>query len=126
MFNKVLFFVLFFISSFSIAKAEGPILVFNYEDAIYEQAIQEKNKNVLLIFGADWCPSCVRLKKDLLKLDLHDYIICQIDVDQRRDLAKKYNVNRYPTSIIINNKEEKSKIVGYSRFSYQKWLDKNK
>jgi len=126
MFNKVLFFVFFFISSFSIAKAEGPILVLNYEDAIYEQAIQEKNKNVLLIFGADWCPSCVRLKKDLLKLDLHDYIICQIDVDQRRDLAKKYNVNRYPTSIIINNKEEKSKIVGYSRFSYQKWLDKNK
>lgn len=93
------------------------------EEISYEKAI-EKTENVLIIFGTEWCGACKNLKKDLPKLDLN-YDVCIIDADQRKDLALKYEVRSYPTSIILKNKEVVSKKIGYSKKDYINWIEKN-
>lgn len=127
MLNKFLLFFAFlaFSASFAqLAQAENNTFIVKYENVTYEKAIQEKDKNVLLIVGADWCGMCIDLKNDLRYLNLDDYVVCIIDCDERKDLAVKYQIKKLPTSVIINNKKEVGRLIGYSRNNYQNWIDK--
>jgi thioredoxin len=57
-------------------------------------------RNVVLIFGANWCPDCHALdaqmhKPDLARLIAHDFVVVKIDVgryDKNMDLEKKYGM----------------------------------
>jgi thioredoxin-related protein len=92
---------------------------------VLEKALQN-NKNLLIIFSAKWCGYCRSLKADLEKLDVTNYEICYIDIDEEpnKDLVKHFNIKMVPTSISVdpkNNKEVK-RISGYIPDKYQKWL----
>jgi thiol-disulfide isomerase/thioredoxin len=84
------------------------------------------NKKIVIIFGAEWCPYCRVLKKDLDQLDvLKKYIVCVIDIDSdaNSDLVKKYRIIGLPTSIILDNKEnELSRKSGYKKTDYIDWV----
>ena len=57
-------------------------------------------KNVILVFGANWCPDCRALdaqmhKKDLAALIAANYKVVKVDVgrfDKNQDLGEKYHV----------------------------------
>ena len=57
-------------------------------------------KNIILIFGANWCPDCHALdaqmhKGDLAALIAEDFVIVNVDVgrhDKNLDLAEKYKI----------------------------------
>lgn len=84
------------------------------------------SKQILVIFGADWCPYCKSLKKDLDKLDgLKKYLVCIINADKDHyNLVKKFNVKGLPTSIIVDSEEhELARQTGYKKQSYESWLN---
>ena len=55
----------------------------------------------LIEFYTTWCGYC---KKQQLELDQMDKVwIGQIDADKEYELAAKYNVNAFPTFLILKN-----------------------
>lgn len=117
---KYVLFVLLATISLGCFAAE-PVFINSYEDAI-----ENKNKTVLVIFGSDWCGNCIKLKEELNHFDLDDCIICIVDVEKRKDLSKEYGVKAYPTSVIIKNKKEISRKIGYKKLDFERWMNKNK
>lgn len=92
----------------------------------YEEAIENKDSSVLVIFGSDWCGNCIKLKEDIDQFNLEDYVICIVDVEKRKDLGKEYKIRSYPTSIVMKNKKEISRKVGYRKMDFEKWIDQNR
>lgn len=88
---------------------------------------KDTKQNILLIFGAEWCGHCRSLKKDLPYLDhLDNKIICVINTDDNKKLARKFGVKSLPTSILLDNEfVERNKMTGYDKNSYSKWLESN-
>lgn len=78
----------------------------------------------LIIFSADWCPSCIVLKNFIENNPQeikYDYQI--IDIDKNKDIKRKFNITRIPTSIIISeNGKEISRLIGYNSTTYKNWL----
>lgn len=86
------------------------------------------NRNIVIVFGAEWCPYCVVLKKDASKISQFDnYIVAFLDTDNKE--ANQQAVNLYrprslPTSVVVDvNKKEISRKIGYRNKDYIKWLD---
>lgn len=75
---------------------------------------QKENKNILLLFGGNWCPWCHRLHelihsdKTINKFLTENYILIMVDVGTRkkplnRDLVELYRVNGmgYPSLAVL-------------------------
>ncbi len=90
------------------------------------------HKLVMLLFtGSDWCPPCIKLEKDVFaSADFAAYaaknLVCVKSESLRKTkqpedvvkahqaLAKKYNLEGYPTMIILNAQGKKvGEKVGY-------------
>lgn len=77
-----------------------------------------ENTKALLIFSADWCPSCKTAHKDIdnnadLVEVMKQYDIISLDFDRDKDLVRGYKINTIPTFIIFENGKEVSRQVGY-------------
>lgn len=67
-----------------------------------------KNKSIILYFGAKWCNPCLELKKKINNYKFNNTIILYIDADSDNDkLFEINNIKGLPTSIFcyIENKE---------------------
>jgi thioredoxin-like negative regulator of GroEL len=92
----------------------------------YEEAMREKDRKIILVFGADWCPHCVVLKKHLEGMNLDGYLVCTVDVEENRDIKRKHAVRMLPTSIIMENGKEASRHKGFDKKSYDAWVEENR
>ena len=99
-----------------------------YDD--YDKAISLSNeykRKVLVVFGAEWCPYCEILKKDIPEIKkLQKHIICLIDTDNKASnqvVINKYRPKNLPTSILIDKEKEISRKIGYRKKDYLLWLD---
>lgn len=85
------------------------------------------NKPLLVIFGSDNCQFCVSLKQDILDLTLSPhidkYIICYVDLNEYPELKNKYEISMIPDSRIFIKDQQKSKLKGYSKQNYIRWLN---
>lgn len=103
--------------------AKPPIFVDNPEDAF---ALSEDiNIDVLLVFTASWCPSCVVMKNDInANLEIvEDTIVCYVDHDKRMDMVKEYKVRILPTYFLYRKRIERKKEVGYKNISkFRDWI----
>jgi thiol-disulfide isomerase/thioredoxin len=99
--------------SSQITLAAPPVFVKNPEEAF--MLSEEINADVFLIFTAEWCPSCKVMKNDIYNnLDqFQNSIICYIDYDKYKDMAKQYDVKILPDYRIYRNKVEIKKKIGY-------------
>lgn len=89
-----------------------------------EKLTVQHNKQLIIIFGADWCPYCHKLKNDLNMFDTSKFILCIIDIDKNKDLAAKHKLKILPTSILLDNaNNETSRKTGYIHSEYKMWLD---
>lgn len=86
------------------------------------------NKKIVLIFGADWCPYCRDLKKDVKNItEFNSYIVCFINTDKNKELVEKYRIRGLPTSVIIDYEEQElNRKSGYKKDSYNEWLKNSK
>lgn len=83
----------------------------------------------LLVFGAEWCPSCAQLKaaieKDPSLVDGFEVSI--IDIEQEPQLAKTYDVKTVPLLIVLHRDGTLRRKVGFSGAADLKaWLQKQK
>ncbi len=84
----------------------------------------------LVILGADWCPSCVKLKK-FLQLNPKEvqYLtsIQIVDIDKDPDLKEQLKVRVVPTSFIFDDDGKiQDRKEGFSESGYKSWLNKNR
>lgn len=106
--------------------AEPPIFVDKFSDA--KVIAEEQHKDLLLVFSADWCGACKKMKKDL---DLSpniidDMIVCYIITDNNRLLAKQYKVKTIPDYLVIRDNTTIKRQNGYNNIAeFSNWLHSN-
>ena len=73
----------------------------------YTDEVVNSTKPVLLDFFATWCGPCQALSPILDEIagERDDVKICKIDVDENKDLARKFRVMSVPTLVVIKNGE---------------------
>lgn len=108
-----------------VPKLESNFLFDDFDKAISLSKIH--NRKLIAIFGAEWCPYCVVLKKDSKTIREFDkYIVVFLDTDNKKDNQSTINLYRpksLPTSILIDtNKQELSRKIGYKNKDYTQWL----
>jgi thioredoxin 1 len=94
-------------------------------DAQFVAQIQQPG-TVLVKFGAEWCPPCREIEKELdalAKSASVDVTVVKLDMNQNRALAEHYHVSRIPCLILFKNGKEVGKTTGYhSREQMQTWI----
>lgn len=100
-----------------------PIYIDNLPDAL---AMSESNsQKLLVVFTADWCNACNLMKKELLKNPdaIDNYIVCYVDFDKNPELIQTYKVRLIPDYIIIENKKETKRKIGFTSLSaFKTWI----
>lgn len=79
----------------------------------------------LLVFGADWCPNCVKLKTAIEKdPDLvAGFDVLLIDTDREPEIAKAYGVKNIPVLIVLAPGGALRRKVGFKNAAdLKKWL----
>lgn len=106
-----------------VPELENNILYDNYEES--KRLAKIHDMNIIVVFSADWCVYCKKLKNDLKNIsNLDKYIVCIIDIEKDKSLARKWKVKNLPTSVAINSSQEViSQIVGYKRNNYESWIN---
>lgn len=69
-------------------------------------------RGVLLDFTATWCGPCQQMNPVVSRLKRQGYPIVKVDIDQRPDLAKKYNVRSIPAFVLVIDGQERTRSVG--------------
>lgn len=108
-----------------------PVLKSNIVNDNFDGAVdlaQKYNKKLMIIFGAEWCPYCQELKKDLKNIkQLNQYIICILDIDNKSSNGKAISLLKpksLPTSIYLDKDlKELSRKTGYKNKDYLSWLN---
>lgn len=63
----------------------------------------------LYLFMVDWCPHCKETKevwekfKQDYKSDKYAIVFKEIDCDEKENLANNFNIEEYPTIVLVNN-----------------------
>ena len=80
----------------------------------FEREVMQSEKPVLLDFWAPWCGPCRELVPivDALAEELSDVKVAKVNVDEERELAKKYRVFSIPTVVVIKNGRVTNQSVG--------------
>jgi thioredoxin-related protein len=110
----------------NIPKLENNVIYDDIEKAFTLSQIH--NKNIIVIFGAKWCPYCEKLKRDSQSIEqFKKYLICFIDTDNRdknQSIINQYKPRSLPTSLFLDTKKkEVSRKIGYNHKDYIRWLN---
>lgn len=108
MFRKVF---LAFVFAVAIGSIVAESAVKDLDDNNFDEVVNDKNKDVFVMFHATWCGHCKRLMPTWEKLGDQnfgpDVIIARVDASTSTTVGKKYNIRKYPTVKYFtkNNKE---------------------
>ena len=103
----------------------------DYESAI--ELAKKENKDIVIVFGAEWCPWCGELHDRTLtrlsiKKKLKQFVYLELDTDKcPKYILQKYRVRSLPFYIIIDIKGKVlKKGVGFREESrFLEWLDEH-
>ena len=81
----------------------------------FEDEVLKNKKTVIVDFFATWCGPCQMLMPVLKEIseERNDIDIIEIDVDESRALAYKYEIEAVPTMIIFKNGTAIDRIGGF-------------
>ncbi|CAM3132377.1 thioredoxin family protein [Rariglobus hedericola] len=130
-----LFFAALTLGSLNAADAKW---LTNY-DAAVKQAAAQKKPLLIDFTGSDWCGWCIRLDKEvfsqpefvdyasknlvLLKLDFpREKELPAAQKAQNEKLAKKYEVQGYPTIVVLDATGKQVGELGYEKGGPTKWI----
>ncbi len=80
----------------------------------FRSAVIENSRVVLVDFYAAWCSPCKRLSSELEKLSSSrsNFDIVKVNLDELKDLAKKYNINAIPTLVVFKDGKPVDRMLG--------------
>lgn len=107
--------------------------------AAVKQAVAEKKPLLLDFTGSDWCGWCIKLDKEVFSQKTFvDYaaknlVLVKLDFPsnkpqsegekkQNEALAKKYDIQGFPTIVVLDSNEKKLGQLGYQRGGPEKWI----
>jgi YHS domain-containing protein len=93
---------------------------------------QSRNRPVLLLFSAEWCPACLRLERgpfrepEFARFVNQLFIATRVDVDDAPALAKRFAADRLPVAVVLApGGTELGRVAGYKPASaYQGDLER--
>lgn len=99
------------------AKQEEKVIEVTSQN--FEEEVLKSEKPVLIDFYATWCGPCKILSPIVEEAakEKENIKFVKIDIDKTEDIAMQYQVMSIPTLVLIQNGEEKDRVVGI--------LDKN-
>lgn len=80
----------------------------------FQSKVLENNNVVLVDFYAAWCSPCKRLSAELEKLSSSrsNYEIIKVNLDELKDLARRYNINAIPTLVVFKDGQPVDRMIG--------------
>lgn len=113
MIRKILLYTIALICINTVAISAPSISVTTLEDAIAMS--EDTGHKILAIFGAEWCVYCEKSKDEIAKNidNYQDIIIVYLNIDDRPDLKKEYRVQKIPDYMILKDRKETKRHVGY-------------
>lgn len=86
----------------------------NYEEIA---ELLEKKEKLLLFFTADWCPDCQFIYPVMPEIESEnqELTFVRLDRDDFMDLAQKWKIFGIPSFLIIENGQEKARLVNKLR-----------
>jgi thioredoxin-related protein len=125
MFSKILQLSILFVIFSSVCLSNDGFILDSIAEA--EKLSVSTGQPILLIFGADYCSNCITLKKDILNkkvgASINRFIICYIDLEKKQDYKQKHQITMMPDSRILINSKTVSRMQGYSRHDFIKWIE---
>ncbi len=74
---------------------------------------ETKSGNILIDFYAEWCGPCRSLSPIIEEIGNEENInIVKVNVDNSPLMVKKYGILSIPTLLLLENGQEKGKIIG--------------
>jgi len=94
-----------------VARTESAMEITNEE---FNEIINNSHKLVVVDFFAEWCMPCVMLAPviDELAETMKDVKFVKINVEDNKELSRKYNISSIPCLIIFKDGEEVDRIIG--------------
>ena len=73
----------------------------------FQDEVMNSTKPVLLDFFATWCGPCQMLSPTIEEIanERSDVKVCKIDVDEAKELARKFRVMSVPTLMVVKGGE---------------------
>ncbi|MBO5179101.1 MAG: thioredoxin [Clostridia bacterium] len=83
-------------------------------ESTFEAEVLNSDKVVLVDFYADWCYPCRMLAPTLEKIakENDDIKVVKVNVDEAQNLAIEYGATSIPLLVVIENGQEKDRLVG--------------
>ena len=74
------------------------------------------NHNYAVVFGAKWCRYCYRMKPIIKELKRRDYIVFYIDTDEFPSVIERFELRKWPTTIVMDKKKPVIKFSGLTSY----------
>lgn len=123
------------------AVADKDVFKWETDFELAKQRAKDEKKDILVDFtGSDWCTWCIKLKKEvfdqpafqeyakkhLIMVEL-DYprkkVLPEKEKKQNEELAKKYEVQGFPTVLLFNSNGRKVAQTGYQEGGPEKYIE---
>ena len=81
----------------------------------FEETVLKNEKTVLLDFLATWCGPCRMIAPIVEEIanERDDITVGKVNVDEERELAKKFGIMSIPTLVILKGGEVVNTGIGY-------------
>ncbi|QJE98994.1 thioredoxin family protein [Luteolibacter luteus] len=123
------------------ASSDKDVFKWETDFELAKQRAKAENKDILVDFtGSDWCGWCIKLKKEVFdKPEFQEYaakklIMVELDFPKRKELpakekeqndklAEKYDVQGFPTILLLNSKGREVNRTGYQEGGPEKYIE---
>lgn len=103
--------VVLLLAAFALSCVQADLVELNPQN--YKAIVNNKDKNVFVMFYAPWCGHCNHMKPiwqelaDKYSVDSSDTVIARVDASAHREIGKDNDINGFPTLKLFTKSDKK-------------------